>query len=122
MRFYKCPICGNIITVVDGNAKNIKCCGREMEELVANTEDAALEKHVPVYEKIGDHIEVRVGEVSHPMVENHYIMFIAQIFGDNINIVKLKPGDEAKATFEYVSGAKVYEYCNLHGLWVTEVK
>lgn len=52
MKFYKCPICGNIITVIDGDIKRIRCCGKEMEELVANSVDASVEKHVPVVEKM----------------------------------------------------------------------
>ncbi|MCC7571256.1 desulfoferrodoxin, partial [Candidatus Micrarchaeota archaeon] len=36
----------------------------------------------------------------------------------------LKPGEEPKAVFEVADGDKalaVYEHCNLHGLWKTEV-
>ena len=47
MKFYKCPICGNIITVIEGDINKVRCCGKEMEELKANTIDAATEKHVP---------------------------------------------------------------------------
>ena len=31
---------------------HITCCGKPMEEMVANTTDAATEKHIPVYEKV----------------------------------------------------------------------
>lgn len=117
MKFYKCPVCGNIITVIEGDNNKIKCCGQEMEELIANKVDASLEKHVPIYKIDGDTLEVFVGEVEHPMMEEHYIMFIVQVFGDTINIVRLNPGDKPVATFKYIKNSKIYEYCNIHGLW-----
>lgn len=121
MKFYKCPVCGNIIIIVEGNDKTTKCCGKEMEVLMPNKVDASLEKHVPVYEKSGDYIKVIVGEVEHPMTDEHYIMFIAQVVGNNITIVNLNPGDIPEAKFKYIKGSKIYAYCNLHGLWVNEL-
>ena len=59
--FYRCPICGNIIGLIDGDIKHMRCCGQEMELMEANSQDAATEKHVPVYEKVGDEVVVRVG-------------------------------------------------------------
>lgn len=122
MKFYKCPVCGNICYLMEGNIDNIRCCGTKMEELIANKTEASLEKHVPVYEKVGNNIEVKVGEVEHPMTTEHYIMFIAQVFENKVNIVKLTPQDKPKATFDYIKGAKIYEYCNIHGLWVKDVE
>lgn len=122
MKFYRCPKCGNIITVIKGNASLIKCCGTEMEELVPGTVDAAVEKHVPVYEIEGDKIVVSVGEVDHPMLDEHYIEFIVQVTDKGIELIKLNPSDEPKATFTYIQGAKIYAYCNLHGLWSNDVK
>ena len=63
VRFYKCPICGNIVGLIDGNMEHITCCGKPMEEMVANTTDAAVEKHVPVYERVEDEIFVKVNHV-----------------------------------------------------------
>lgn len=121
MDFYKCPVCGNIITLITGNANSIRCCGKEMEQLVANSVEASYEKHMPSYEKKEDNIKVRVGEMEHPMIDEHYIMFIAQVVDNNINIVRLRPKDKPETVFKYVKGAKIYEYCNLHGLWVKDV-
>ena len=47
-----------------------------MQELVANTEDAAQEKHVPVITVDGSTVRVAVGSVEHPMIEKHYIQWI----------------------------------------------
>lgn len=122
MKFYKCPICGNIITVIKGNDSLVKCCGSELMELTPGTVDAALEKHVPVYEIKGNEIIVSVGEVIHPMVDEHYIEFIAQVTESGMNLVKLNPNDEPKARFPYIKGSKIYAYCNLHGLWENVIK
>ena len=42
-----------------------------MNEIAANTTDAALEKHVPVYEIKDGIVKVTIGEVDHPMLEEH---------------------------------------------------
>lgn len=120
--FYKCPICGNIIGLINGDIKHIRCCGVEMELMVANSQDAATEKHVPVYEKEGNEIIVRVGEIEHPMEEDHYIMWIAQVSDNETTRVRLKPGQKPEAKFKYIPNSTVYAYCNKHGLWKTEVK
>ena len=118
--FYKCPICGNIIGLIDGDINHMRCCGKEMELLVANSQDAATEKHVPVYEKDGDEIIVRVGEVEHPMVEDHYIMWIAQVSDNQTTRIRLHPNQKPEVRFKYIPESTIYAYCNKHGLWKTE--
>lgn len=120
MKFYRCPVCGNIITVLEGSVGSVRCCGKELEELVPNTKEAATEKHIPVCKEVGDTVEVTVGEVEHPMQEEHYIMFIAQVTEKDSTIVKLNPGDKPVAVFPKKENAKVYAYCNLHGLWANK--
>ena len=48
MKFYICNHCGNIIAYVKSSGVPVVCCGEKMQELVPNTTDAAVEKHVPV--------------------------------------------------------------------------
>lgn len=122
VKYYKCPVCGNIVQIVDGDIKRVRCCGKEMEELSANTVDAALEKHVPVYEIENDEIVVSVGEVLHPMEEKHYIMFITLVTDDRVIRVDLNPLDTPVVRFPYIKDSIVYEYCNLHGLWKNIIK
>lgn len=122
IKYYKCPVCGNIIEVVNGDVNRVRCCGKELELLSANTVDAAVEKHVPVYEVDNDEIVVKVGDVIHPMEEKHYIMWISLVTDDRVIRVDLKPGNEPVARFPYVKDAVIYEYCNLHGLWKNIVK
>ena len=47
VKFFRCNHCGNIITMVIDKGVPVMCCGEAMEELKANTTDAATEKHVP---------------------------------------------------------------------------
>ena len=119
-KFYRCEICGNIISHLEDSGIRVVCCGQEMDELVAGSVDAATEKHVPVVAHDGKKVSVKVGSVDHPMAEEHYIQWICLVSKEGCQVKYLKPGDEPKADFmlsdkdEFVA---VYEYCNLHGLW-----
>jgi superoxide reductase len=99
------------------------CCGMDMTELEANSSDGAGEKHVPALERNGRTLKVKVGAVSHPMEEKHYINWILVLQGAHTQRVALKPGAAPEANFDLAGAADpvtVYEYCNLHGLWKTE--
>ena len=100
------------------------CCGKPVELLVANTSDGAGEKHVPVVEIEGRKVVVKVGEVEHPMVDAHYIQFIYVETNKGLMRKDLNPNEAPSATFVLDEDEKViavYEYCNLHGLWKTEL-
>ena len=57
---YKCDICGNIVEVMQGGAGQLVCCNQPMKLLKENTEEASLEKHVPVIEKTAEGFKVKV--------------------------------------------------------------
>ena len=102
-------------------------CGKKnpaLTPLVANTVDASKEKHVPVVEVDGNKISVKVGSVEHPMTEAHWIQFIALDTKKGFMVRRLDPTDKPEAFFcidhDDVPQA-VFEYCNLHGLWKTEL-
>lgn len=120
MKFYVCKKCGNIITIKEDEI-NV-CCDETMQELIPNTTDGALEKHVPVYEIIANKIKVTVGSVEHPMLDNHYINFVALINDNGVIKIDLKPGDKPTVMLPYIKNSKIYEYCNLHGLWEKTVE
>ena len=122
VKFYRCPICGNIIGLIDGDMAHVTCCGKPMELMAANTADASLEKHVPTYELVEDEIVVKVGEVEHPMEKEHYIMWIAQVTDNRTTRVRLYPEQATETRFPYIKGATLYAYCNKHGLWKTVVE
>ena len=60
MKFYRCKHCGQIIAVVKKTGVPVMCCGEPMEEIVAGTTDAAVEKHVPVFEVEGEFARVLI--------------------------------------------------------------
>ena len=97
MKFYVCNHCGNIIRYEKDTGVPVMCCGEKMEELVPGTTDAAQEKHVPAIEINGDVVTVRVGEVEHPMEEEHYIEWIILETTQMEYKKKLKPGDKPVA-------------------------
>ena len=124
MKFYRCEQCGNIVTKLNDSGVPVVCCGEPMKELVPGSSDGAFEKHVPAVKADGSKITVTVGEVEHPMMEEHYIQFIALETDKGFQIKNLKPGEKPVAEFVLADGEKAvaaYEYCNLHGLWVKEI-
>lgn len=120
IKFLKCNHCGNVVTYLVDKGVPLVCCGEKMTELVPNTTDAAGEKHVPVVKKEGNIVTVTVGSVEHPMLDEHYIMFIVLETKKGYQKADLKPQDKPVASFVLAEDDEVvaaYEYCNLHGLW-----
>ena len=118
---YKCDSCGNMVQVVHSASGNLTCCGQEMTLLKENSVDAAVEKHVPVVEKSGSTVTVKVGSVAHPMEESHYIEFIELITEARVYRAQLNPGKPAEASFDINGEVQCARaYCNLHGLWKSQ--
>lgn len=119
--FYKCDICGNLVQVLVDGGGELVCCGEPMKKLESqNNEEAVMEKHIPVFIEQDNKYEIRVGEVLHPMIEQHHIMFIQAISEDknNVQLKFLHAGDEPKMILnEKPDRINAYEYCNVHGLW-----
>ncbi len=115
---YKCNICGNIVEILHVGQGQLVCCGELMELLEEKTIDEGKEKHVPIINREGDKVIVRVGEVLHPMEENHYIEWI-EILCENACFRKLlKPGNKPEALFVINNNDFLIRiYCNIHGLW-----
>ena len=121
--FYICRHCGNIITKVKDAKVPVVCCGEKMEALVPNTVEASGEKHVPVVSVNGDVLTVNVGAVDHPMEEKHFIEWVYVETEEGSLFRRLNPGSVPNVVFN-LGGEKavaVYAYCNLHGLWKTEL-
>jgi len=114
----KCSICGNITEVLHESIGTLSCCSKTMDLLEENTVEAAVEKHVPVIEKIDGGYKVMVGEVIHPMIEKHYIEWIELLIDNEVLRRHLKPGDAPEAFFHTKGTDGVARgYCNLHGQW-----
>lgn len=119
MKFLKCRHCGNVATKLYDSGVNIVCCGEDMQLIEPNTVDAATEKHVPVLSLDKDILTVKIGSVDHPMIDEHYIVFVAVDNGGILTVYPFKPSDkpEAKICVDPSKPIEVYEYCNIHGLW-----
>lgn len=123
LKFLYCETCKKVLLTVIDTGVPTMCCGKPMKVLEAGSTDAAVEKHVPVATLTGTVLKVEVGRVEHPATEEHHIAFIAALYEDGSYTLKeLAHTEKPEATF--ISGLKpvaVYAYCNLHGLWKTEL-
>jgi len=122
-KFFICKHCGNIAVLVEDKGVPLVCCGEPMTKLVPNTVEAAHEKHLPDVTVSGNSVTVRIGSVPHPMTEEHLITFVCVVTEHGVQRKTLKPGDEPKLTFSFTDDkpVAVYAWCNLHGLWKTEL-
>jgi superoxide reductase len=118
LQVYKCAHCGIIVEVLHDGPGTLMCCGEAMAQLVENTVDAAKEKHVPLIEQVDGGVLVKVGSISHPMEEKHYIEWIELLADGQVYRKYLQPGDAPEAFFPVTATAvDAREFCNLHGLW-----
>ena len=122
-RFYICRKCGNLVGLIHASGAPLVCCGEKMENLEPNTVEASGEKHLPVVKVDGDLITVNVGSADHPMIPEHYIQWVFVQTEHGGQRKALKPGDRPNVSFrlEGDKAVAVYAYCNLHGLWMTEL-
>lgn len=122
-KFFVCKHCGNLVGMIHSSGAPMTCCGDVMTELIPNTTDAANEKHVPVVTITGDVVIAEVGSVAHPMVPEHFIEWIYVETKNGGQMKRLTPEDKPKAEFTLNNDEviAVYEYCNLHGLWKTDL-
>lgn len=120
VKFFICKHCGNIIAYAKSSGVPVFCCGEKMTEIVPNTTDAASEKHLPVITTDGPYVTVKIGSVSHPMTEEHYIEWICLETKQGNQRKVLTPASAPEACFMICPGDEVvaaYAYCNKHGLW-----
>ena len=94
-----------------------------MDELIPNTVEASGEKHIPAVSVENGVVTVNVGSVDHPMQDVHYIEWVQLVTENGIQRKELKPGQEPHVVFHLGDDkpVAVYAYCNLHGLWKTEL-
>ena len=122
-KFYICEKCGNIVEKHENSGVPVVCCGQKMSELVAGTTEASREKHIPVVEVKDGVVTVTVGSVLHPMSEEHLISWVYLETDRGSQKKTLKAGDTPVVSFalEGERAVAVYAWCNLHGLWKTEL-
>lgn len=118
---YRCNVCGNIVTLLCTGPGELVCCDVPMELLEAIQGDVGPEKHIPIIEKSDAGVRVKMGEVPHPMEENHHIQWVELITPNHVFIQLLDANDEPEAEFpvnlDDEKDIKARSYCNIHGLW-----
>jgi len=119
-QIYKCAVCGNIVEVLHAGVGQLVCCGQPMNLLAPKTQDQGQEKHLPVFERTQEEIRIKVGAITHPMEESHFIEWIEINTVDGKSEKKfLKPGEKPEAIFQIKSEIEsIRAYCNIHGLWM----
>ena len=113
VQFYTCPVCGNVIQAT-GEAV-ISCCGITLPPLEIEESD---KEHKIQLVKVEDEYYV---SIDHPMTKEHYISFIAAVYDNGVELVKLYPESVAEARFKIRRAKFVLAYCNHHGLFKVDV-
>ncbi len=122
-KFLVCDDDKNIVEVLSNTGEEIKCGDKIMHELVANSTNAAQEKHVPRVSVEGNTVKVDVGSVAHPMEEAHSIIWVHIVTNQGIQRKYLQSNTDPVVEFALCNDEKlqeVYAYCNLHGLWMSK--
>ena len=122
-KFYVCETCGNLVGMINESGVPMMCCGKKMQQIVPGTVEASKEKHIPVATFENGVLTVNVGSVDHPMTEEHLIEWVYVQTDRGGQRKVLNAGDAPKLTFVFTDEkpVAVYAYCNLHGLWKTEL-
>ncbi len=113
MKFYVCPVCGNIIHST--GATVISCCGIALPPLEAEEADG---EHSIGIETVEDEKFITV---NHPMTKVHFISFMAYVTTDRMQLVKLYPEGNAETRMQLRGRGFLYIYCNKHGLMKMKV-
>lgn len=124
-QYYICEICGNEIEMINDSGQIPVCCGKEMKLVKPNSTDGDIEKHIPSCKIKPEQVKIQIGEMPHPMGDDHYIKWIALETVDENGQKgyyrkELKPNCDPEITFHLCKHEKpvlVTSYCSIHGLW-----
>ena len=120
MYFYQCEHCKHVI--FSTKEENLTCCHEIMSELIPNDTEGASEKHIPFYQMKDDFFIISVGEVMHPMTEDHSILWIVLEVENGYIYRSFESLRDPVVTLQNIYNAKaIYAYCNLHGLWKKDI-
>lgn len=122
-RFFICETCGNLIGMINDTGAPLMCCGQKMTHIKPNESDEGKEKHKPVITVEGNAVKVKIGEIAHPMTEEHSIMW-AYLQTDRGGQRKCFSENESPEVTFLLCDEKpisVYAYCNKHGLFRTQI-
>lgn len=114
LKFYRCPTCGNILTAT-GSAQ-LACCGKPLEALVSSREPD--DAHRAQVENIDGEYHVHL---DHPMDKDHFIVFIAYVTSDRLQLVRMYPEQEAETRLRISGHGTLFVCCTRHGLFETRL-
>ena len=123
-KFFICRHCNNLVNTYYFSGNIMSCCGEKMENIEPKTENEGREKHLPRVSVQSGRVKVNVGEVSHPMTEEHNIGWVYLVTKAGEQRKTLIPGATPELTFVLENDdlpIAAYAYCNLHGLWKTQI-
>ena len=122
-KFYICEKCGNLVEKIDDSGVPMVCCGQKMTPVVAGSVEASREKHIPVATVEDGFVKVSVGSIEHPMAEEHSILWVELKTDKGVQRKNLVVGEPPVVSFALADEKplEVYAYCNLHGLWKSEI-
>lgn len=112
VKFYVCPICGNVLTAT--GASEVSCCGRKLTALIPESADDA---HKIKMEQIENDYYITS---NHEMMKEHHLSFFAVVGIDRVLLVKLYPEQSGELRIPYIPRAKIYSYCTKDELWLHE--
>ncbi len=121
----KCPVCGAPKASFAENENAIKTAADEVK---------LSEKHTPVITVVKvcglipegcQDVHVKVGEIIHPMLAEHYIgiidFYLDKEFLARTHLTPVKLNPASALHLKVISGKlSVIEHCNLHGAWIKE--
>ncbi len=121
-RFYICKHCKNIVGLIHGKGENLYCCEDEMTHLEPHEEMDG--KHGPKVTVNENAVTVDVGHIPHPMTSEHRISWIYLQTDRGGHRKCLEDENDPGATFLLCDEKprSAYAYCNMHGLWKTDIK
>lgn len=108
-KFYRCPLCGNILTATGEAA--VGCCGKPLAALIARPAD---EMHAVTTQPVEDEHYLTF---AHPMTKEHYLCFVAIVGYSRVVLERLYPEQTAAVRLPRVPGGTLYFYCSEHGLF-----
>lgn len=109
IRFYVCPVCGNVITAT-GEAQ-VSCCGRALEAMKPVPCDGVHALRIAPMDG-----EMHI-EFDHDMSKEHYIRFVAAVSYDRVLLVRLYPEQGSELRVPYLPRAVYYVGCSRDGLF-----
>jgi len=112
MKFYVCPVCGNVVITTEDNI--VTCCGQKLNGQEVKKAEG---KHRLLVEEKENKIYLTS---EHGMTEEHHLNFIAYGTGNQYVVVKLQKEVSVNVVLEKQENAEIIFGCNQHGIFRNE--